>query len=72
MLLHHIIIEFFAHLKTLYENAWNAYSLIMDYYKFLGTLLKVHYIMIIQKLSMKFIQCDYIIYNIVILSFLKF
>jgi len=34
----------------------------------LGTPLKVHYVMTIQKLSMKFIQCDYIIYNIVMLS----
>jgi len=30
--------------------------------------LKVHYVMAIQKLSMKFIQCDYIIYNIIVLS----
>jgi hypothetical protein len=35
----------------------------MDYYKFLGIFLKVHYVKTIQKLSMKFIQCDYIIYN---------
>jgi hypothetical protein len=27
-------------------------------YRFLGTLLKVHYVMAIRKLSMKFIQCD--------------
>jgi hypothetical protein len=47
-------------------------SLIMDYYKFLGTFLKVHYVMAIQKLSMKFIQYDYIIYNIVMLSLLSF
>jgi hypothetical protein len=40
----------------------------MDSYKFLGTPLKVHYVIAIQKLSMKFIQCDYIIYNIVLLS----
>ncbi len=33
--------------KTLYEGAWSPYSLIMDYYKFLGTPLKVHYVMAI-------------------------
>jgi hypothetical protein len=27
----------------------------------LGTFLKVHYVMVIQKLSMEFIECDYII-----------
>ncbi len=32
---------------------------IMESCMFLGTLLKIHYIMAIQKLSMKFIQCDY-------------
>jgi hypothetical protein len=37
----------------------------MDYYKFLGTPMKVHYVMTTQKLFIKFIQCDYIIYNIV-------
>jgi hypothetical protein len=67
MLLHHITIESFTHLKTLYEGAWSPYSLIMNY-KFLGIPLKVHYVMIIQKLSMKFIQCDYIIYNTPMLS----
>jgi hypothetical protein len=41
----------------------------MDCYKFLATLLKVKYVMTIQKLSMKFIQCDYIIYNIVMFNF---
>jgi hypothetical protein len=44
------------------------YSLKMDCYKFLGTPLKVHYVMTIQKLSMKLIQCAYIIYNIVMLN----
>ncbi len=29
---------------------------------------KVHYVMAIEKLYMKFIQCDYIIYNIVVLA----
>ncbi len=72
MLSHHITIESFTHLKTLYEGEWSPYSLIMDCYKFLGTHLKVHYVMVIQKLSMKFIQCDYNIYNIVVLSLFKF
>ncbi len=40
----------------------------MDYYNFLDTPLEIHYVMIIQKLSMKFLQCDYIIYNIVMLN----
>jgi hypothetical protein len=44
----------------------------MDYCKYLGIPLKVHYVIVIQKLSMKFIQCNiyiYIyIYNIVMLS----
>jgi hypothetical protein len=35
---------------------------------FLGIPLKVHYVMVIQKLSMKFTQHDYIIYNIVMLN----
>jgi hypothetical protein len=52
----------------IYESAWNPYSLIMDCYRFLGTFLKVHYIMAIQKLSMKLIQCDYITYNVVVSS----
>jgi hypothetical protein len=34
----------------------------------LGTPLKVPYVMAIQKLSMIFIQYDYIIYNIVVLN----
>jgi len=68
MLPHHITIEFFIRQKTLYEGAWSPYSLIMDYYRFLGIPLKVHYVMVIQKLSMKFLQHDYIIYNIVVLS----
>jgi hypothetical protein len=42
----------------------------MDYYRFLGIILKVHYVMTIQKLFEKFIQCDYNIYNIVMLSLL--
>jgi hypothetical protein len=46
-------------LKTLYEGAWSPYSLIMYCYRFLSTPLKVHYIMAIQKLSIKFIQCDF-------------
>jgi len=58
LLLHHITIESFTHYNTLYEGAWSPYSLIMDCYIFLGTLLKVNYVMTIQKLSMKFIQCD--------------
>jgi len=41
---------------------------IMDYYRFLGIPLKVHYVMVIQKPSMKFVQCDYNICNIVVLS----
>jgi hypothetical protein len=61
MLSHHITIESFTHEKTLYKSAWSAYSLTMS------TPLKIHYVMAIQKLSMKFIQCDYIIYNIVVL-----
>jgi hypothetical protein len=44
----------------------------MDYYKFLGTPLKVHYVMVIQKLSAEFIQCDYNIYNIVVLNHFSF
>jgi hypothetical protein len=44
----------------------------MDCYRFLGKLVKVHYVMIIQKLFMKFIKCDYIIYNIVMLSLFSF
>jgi hypothetical protein len=68
LLSHHITIESLTHYKALYEGAWSPYSLIMDCYIFLGTPLKVHYVMTIQKLSMKFIQCDYIIYNIVMLS----
>jgi hypothetical protein len=68
MLPHHITIESFIHEKTLYKSAWSSYSLIMDRYRFLATPLKVHYVMAIQKLSMKFIQCDYIKYNIVVLN----
>jgi hypothetical protein len=68
MLSHRITIESFYSLKKLYESAWSPYSLIMECYKFLGIPLKVRSVMIIQKLSMKFIQCDYIIYNIVLLS----
>jgi hypothetical protein len=68
MLPHHITSESFIHAKTLYKSAWSPYSLIMDYYRFLGTLLKVHYVMAIQKLSMEFVQCDYIIYDIVVLN----
>jgi hypothetical protein len=55
MLSHHITIEFFTHQKQLYEGAWSSYSLIMDFYKFLGILLKVHYVIFNQKLSMTFI-----------------
>jgi hypothetical protein len=44
----------------------------MDCYKFLGILMKVHYVMVIQKLSMKFIKCDYNIYNIVVLIHYSF
>ncbi len=43
----------------MYERAWNPYSLIMDCYRLLSTPLKVHYVMVIQKRSMKFIQCHY-------------
>jgi hypothetical protein len=68
MLSHRMTIEFFTHSKKLYEGAWTPYPLIIDCYKFLGTPLKVHRIMIIQKLTMKFIQCDYNIYHIVVLS----
>jgi hypothetical protein len=53
-------------------SAWSPYSLIMDCYKFLGILLKVHYVMAIKKQSMKFIQCDYIIYKNAVLSFVSF
>jgi hypothetical protein len=52
MLPHHIMIESFTHKKTLYECAWSPYLLIMECYKFLGTPLKAHYVMAIQKLSM--------------------
>jgi hypothetical protein len=55
MLSHHTTIESFIHYKPLYEGAWSPYSLIMDCYKFLETPLKVHYVLVIQKLSMKFI-----------------
>jgi hypothetical protein len=72
MLLHHITIEYIINLKKLYEGAWNPNSLIMDYYMFLVIPLKVHYVMTIQKLSMKFIHCDYIIYNIVMLNHFSF
>jgi hypothetical protein len=37
MLWHHIIIESFIQLKTLYEGPWSSYPLIMDCYKFLDT-----------------------------------
>jgi len=40
----------------------------MNCYVFLGIPWKVHYVMAIEKLYMKFIQCDYIIYNIVVLA----
>jgi hypothetical protein len=64
LLLNHLLIK-----KTLYEGAsWSPYSLIMDYYMFLGTPLKVHYIMVIQEIFMNSIQCNYIIYYVVILS----
>jgi len=33
----------------------------MDFYKFLSIFLKVHYVMVIQKLSMKFTECGYIL-----------
>jgi hypothetical protein len=46
--------------------------MIMNCCKFFDVLLKVHYVMAIQKLSMKFIQCDYITFNIVVLSPLSF
>jgi len=72
MLSHQITIKSFIRLKLLYEGAWSPYSLIMDCYMFLGTPLKVHYVMVIQKLSMKFIQCDYNIYNIAVLSPISF
>jgi hypothetical protein len=45
-----------------------VHGVIMYCYRFLGTLLKVHYVMVIKKLSMNFIQYDYITYNIVVLS----
>jgi len=41
----------------------------MNCYRFCGTFLKVHYVITIKNLSKKFIQYDYIIYNIVVLSF---
>jgi len=63
MLSHHITIEPFIHKKKIYEGAWNPYSLIMDRYRFLNILLKVKYVMIIQKLYMKFIQYYYNIYK---------
>jgi hypothetical protein len=48
----------------------------MDCYRFLGAPLKVHYAMVIQKLSMKlsmkFIQCDCNIYNIIVLTPVSF
>jgi hypothetical protein len=37
MLLHHITIDSFTHLKTFHEGAWSPYSSIMDCYKFFGT-----------------------------------
>jgi hypothetical protein len=40
----------------------------MDSYRFFSILKKVHYIMSIQKLFMKLIQCDYNIQNIVVLG----
>jgi len=40
----------------------------MDCYMFVGTPLKIHYSITIQKLFMKLIQYDYITYNIVVLS----
>jgi hypothetical protein len=42
--------------------------MIMDCCRFLDTSLKVHYVMTIQKQFKKFIQCDYIIFNIVMLN----
>jgi hypothetical protein len=45
---------------------------IMNCYRFLDISWKLHYVMNIQKLYMKFIQCDYIIYNIVVLAFYHF
>ncbi len=57
----------FYSLKALSKGAWSPYSLIMHCYKFLGTLLKVHYVMAIQKLFMKFIQCDIYHYYILCL-----
>jgi hypothetical protein len=68
MLPRYITIECFTHQKTLYEGSWNPYSFIMDCYIFLGIAWKVHYVMVIQKLSIKFIQCDCIIYDIVVLN----
>jgi hypothetical protein len=72
MISHHITIESFIHYFFFNEGAWCPYSLIMDYYRFLGTPLKVHYVMVIQKLSMKFVQRDYNIYIIVVLSHFSF
>jgi hypothetical protein len=45
-------------------------SIFIDYglLQVLGYSLKVHYVMAIQKLSMKFIQCDHIIYKILMLN----
>jgi hypothetical protein len=45
----------FCKMKNVITRAWSPYSLIMDYYRFLGIPLKVHYVMVIQKLSMKFV-----------------
>jgi hypothetical protein len=60
----------FYWIKKFYEGAWSPYSLIVDYYRFLGTSLKVYYVMTIQKLLNFFIQCDYSIYFIIMLSLL--
>jgi len=46
----------------------NPYSIIMDYYKLFGNVLKDLYVMVIQNLFMKFSQCDYMIQKIIILN----
>jgi len=53
-------------IKIIIGRCISPYSLIMDCCKYFCTLKKHCSIMTIQKLFKKFIQCDYIIYNIVV------
>jgi len=72
MFLHQITIESFTHYKTLYEEVWSLYSLIMDCYKFLSILLKVHYIMTIKKYPWNSYNVIILLYNIVMLNHFSF